>query len=58
MWGAISSVFGWIFQAIVTTVVVDWVANFLRRRRERAEAAQRGMIVTVEKPVDKQLPQP
>lgn len=54
MLGAIGSVFTWIFQAIVTTVVVDWVANYLRRRRERAEAA-RSHIVTVEKPEVKQL---
>ncbi len=57
MFGAIGNVLQWIFQAIVTTVVVDWVANYLRRRRERAEAANRG-ILTVEKPVEKQLPQP
>ncbi len=57
MFGFIGTVFGWIFQAIVTTVVVDWVANYLRRRREQAEAA-RTPIVTVEKPAEKQLPQP
>ncbi len=54
---AIGSVLGWIFQAIVTTVIVDWVSNYLRRRRERAEAANANTrIVTVEK-VEKQLPQ-
>jgi hypothetical protein len=57
MFGVIGQVFGWIFQAIVTTVVVDWVANYLRRRREQAEAAK-SHIVTVERPVERQLPQP
>ncbi len=57
MFGAISSIFGWIFQAIITTVVADWVVHYLQRRRERAEAAKSN-ILTVEKPTPRQLPQP
>jgi uncharacterized membrane protein YhiD involved in acid resistance len=40
MFGAIGTVLGWVFQAIVTTVVVEIVMGFFRRARERAAAKQ------------------
>ena len=57
MFEAIGSVLGWIFQAIVSTVIVDWVSNYLRRRREQSEAAN-NRVVTVEKveKIEKQSP--
>jgi predicted lipid-binding transport protein (Tim44 family) len=40
MFTAVRTVLSWIFQAIVTTVVVELVMGYFRRARERAAAAQ------------------
>ncbi len=29
---AVGSVFRWVFQAIITTAVVNWLTDYLRRR--------------------------
>jgi hypothetical protein len=36
MFTAVRTILGWIFQAIVTTVVVELVMGYFRRARERA----------------------
>jgi predicted lipid-binding transport protein (Tim44 family) len=40
MFTGVRTILGWIFQAIVTTVVVELVMGYFRRARERAAAAQ------------------
>ncbi len=40
MFTAVRTILGWIFQAIVTTVVVELVMGHFRRARERAAATQ------------------
>jgi hypothetical protein len=40
MFAAVRTIFSWIFQAIVTTVVVELVMGYFRRARERAAAKQ------------------